>query len=105
MGRTVAVLPAVDRRAQLPPGLLAEAFRLAAPEPGKPSLGVAELAPDRHALISLTAINAGSLDGLEEDTRKLLRSQFAQARGFVEYQDYVKSLRKTYKVTVAEDRL
>lgn len=105
MGRTVALLPAVDRRAQLPPSLLAEAFRLPAPEPGKPSLGVAQLAPDRHALVAVTAVNAGSLEGLEQDTRKLLRGQFAQARGFVEYQDYVKSLRKTYKVTVAEDRL
>jgi peptidyl-prolyl cis-trans isomerase D len=35
----------------------------------------------------------------------MLLGQFAQARGRVELQDYVKALRRHYTVTVAEDRL
>ena len=38
-------------------------------------------------------------------TRQQLRDQMAQARGLVEYQDYIKALRRHYTVTVAEDRL
>ncbi|MFY2764373.1 SurA N-terminal domain-containing protein [Arenimonas sp. MALMAid1274] len=105
VGRTVATLPGVNREAQLPPSLIAGVFRLPAPEAGKPSLGVVELAPDRHALVSVTAVTPGDLALLDDQTRLLLRGQFAQARGLVEYQDFIKSLRKTYTITVAEDRL
>ncbi|MBP6596291.1 MAG: SurA N-terminal domain-containing protein [Arenimonas sp.] len=105
LGRTVAALPAVTRRGQLPPQLLDVAFRLPAPEGKTLGLGIAELTPDRHALVAVTAVRPGSLEALDAETRTRLREQLAQARGFVEYQDYVKSLRKHYTVTVAEARL
>lgn len=104
-GRTVATLPATGRRAQLPPSILDVAFSLSAPEAGKPSVGIAEVAPDRHALVAVTAVTPGDLSTLDDATRTMLLEQFAQARGVVEYQDYIKSLRRHYTVKVAEDRL
>ncbi len=105
VGRTVATMPDVGRQAQLPPALIDIAFSLAAPEADKPSLGIAKVGADRHVLVAVTAVKPGDLAELDEDTRKLLRDQLAQARGLVEYQDYVKALRRHYTVTVAEDRL
>ena len=102
---TWARASAVARQAQMPPGLVEAAFALPAPEEGKPSLGIAKLGPDRHALVAVTAVTQGDLSSLDAETRKQLRDQMAQARGLVEYQDYIKALRRHYVVTVAEDRL
>jgi peptidyl-prolyl cis-trans isomerase D len=104
-GRTVAQLSATGRRAQLPPGILEVAFALPKPEAGKPSLAVAEIAPDRHVLVAVTGVTAGDLATLDDATRTLLLEQFSQARGVVEYQDYIKALRRHYSIKVAEDRL
>ena len=104
-GRTVATLPGTGRRAQLPPGILDVAFALPKPEEGKTSVAIAEIAPDRHALVSVTAVTPGDLSTLDHATREQLLEQFAQARGVVEYQDYMKALRRQYTVEVAEDRL
>ena len=105
VGRTVASIPGVTRQAQLPPALIETAFSLASPEAGKPSLGIAKVGADRHVLVSVTAVTPGDLAELDDATRLQLRDQMAQARGLVEYQDYIKSLRRHYTVTVAEDRL
>lgn len=105
VGRTVATLPGVGRQAPLPPSIIEEAFRLPAPAEGKPSVGIARVAADRHALLAVTAVTPGDLSTLDEATRGLLRDQLAQARGAVELQEYLKSLRQYYTVTVAEDRL
>lgn len=105
IGRTVATLPGVGRQGQLPPALVDVAFGLPAPEDGKPSFGIAQVGADRHVLIAVTAVTEGKLDTLDDATRSLLRDQLTQARGLVEYQDYIKSLRRHYTVTVAEDRL
>jgi peptidyl-prolyl cis-trans isomerase D len=105
VGRTVADLADVGRRGQLPPQLLEEAFRLAPPEEGGRSFGIARLAPDRHVLIAVTAVTDGEAAALEPEVREMLQEQFAQARGLVEYQAYLKALRQHYAVTVAEDRL
>lgn len=104
-GRTVAELPGVNRQAQLPPQLIEEAFRLPVPAVDAPSVGMVELAPDRHALVRVVAVRDGDLEGLDEATRSALREQLAQARAAVETQAYVRALRRQYTVTVAEDRL
>ena len=105
IGRSVTDLPDVRRQAGLPPALLAEAFRAAAPEEGKPSYGVARVGADRHVLFEVTAVTPGDLADLDDATRTMILGQFAQARGMVEYQEYVKALRRSYTVLVAEDRL
>lgn len=104
-GRTVALLPATGRRGQLPPGILDTAFGLPTPETGKTSVGIAQITPDRHVLVGVTAVKPGDLATLDDATRSELLKQFAQARGVVEYQDYMKTLRRHYTVKVAEDRL
>jgi peptidyl-prolyl cis-trans isomerase D len=104
-GRTVATLPATGRRANLPPRILEVAFGLSKPGEGTPSIAIAEIAPDRYALVAVTAITPGDLSTLDDATREALLEQFSQARGVVEYQDYVKALRRQYTVKVAEDRL
>lgn len=105
VGRTVAELPGVSRQAPLPPALITEAFRLPAPVEGEPSVGVVRLGPDRHALLKVTAVTEGSLEGLDEETRKALLGQVAQARALVEAEGYIRALRREYTVTVAEARL
>jgi len=105
VGRTVADIPGIGRRGQLPPQLLDEAFRLAPPEEGERSYGIARLAPDRYALVAVTGVTAGETTTLDPEVRTMLQEQFAQARGLVEYQDYMKALRRHYTVKVAEDRL
>ncbi|KAA2285659.1 SurA N-terminal domain-containing protein [Arenimonas fontis] len=105
VSRTVAGLPGVNRRAPLPPQVLDVAFSLAPPEDGKPSVGIAELAPDRYALIAVDKVTPGDPGTLDEATRSLLREQLAQARGLAELQEYLQALRQYYSVRVAEDRL
>ena len=73
--------------------------------PTPAAVPVAEVAPDRHVLVAVTAVTAGDLATLDDTTRTMLLEQFAQARGVVEYQDYIKALRRHYSVKVAEERL
>lgn len=105
VGRTVAELADISRQASLPPALLGEVFRVAAPEEGAASLGIAKVGADRHVLFEVTSVTPGDLADLDDATRTMILGQFAQARGLVEYQEYVKALRKVYTVRVAEDRL
>lgn len=105
VGRTVAELEDIARQAALPPALVAEAFRVAAPEEGKPSFGIAKVGADRHVLFEVTKVTPGDLATLDDATRTMILGQYAQARGLVELQEYTKALRKVYTVRVAEDRL
>ncbi len=105
IGRSVSDLPDVRRQAGLPPALLSEAFRISAPEEGKPSYGIARVGADRHVLFEVTTVTPGDVAELDDATRTMILGQFAQARGMVEYQEYVKALRRSYTVLVAEDRL
>ncbi|HEU0154388.1 MAG TPA: SurA N-terminal domain-containing protein [Arenimonas sp.] len=105
VGRTVADMPDVGRRGPLPPALLSEVFRVAPPEAGKPSFGIAKVANDRHMLFEVTAVTPGDLADLDDATRGLLVDQFAQARGQAELLEYLRALRKVYTVKVSEERL
>jgi len=82
-----------------------EVFRMGAPTPGKVQLGVASMAPGRYVLLEVTAIRDGDLTSLDAATRDSLRKSLAQMRGEQAATEYVKSLRRIYKVTVAEDRM
>jgi peptidyl-prolyl cis-trans isomerase D len=107
IGRTVTDMPGVPRQApspQLSP-LVDEAFRLPTPAAGKPSVGLAKVGPDRYVLIAVAKVTDGDLTALDAATRAQLKSQLAQMRGMVEARAFIATLRKQYKVTVAEDRL
>ncbi len=105
VGRTVATLPAIGRQAQLPPALVQAVFATPAASEGAPAVGIARVGPDRHVLFQVTAVNAGDLSALDDATRDTLVEQLARARGMVEFEDYMKSLRSGYTITIAEDRL
>ncbi|MFT3805372.1 SurA N-terminal domain-containing protein [Arenimonas sp.] len=108
LGGKVFEMPGLMRQAaatQLPPALVAEVFRVAAPKGDQLDAGMAKYAPDRYALITVTKVTDGNVSELDAATRARVLEQFAQARGLVDLRAYVKSLRKQYTIKVAEDRL
>ena len=107
LNRPVSNVPNITRQApnpQLAP-LVDAAFRLPRPVAGKQEFALAKLAPEHYALVAVTAVKDGELEGLDEATRANLRNQLATARGAVEARAYMQALRKQYKITIAEDRL
>ncbi|MEO8001104.1 MAG: SurA N-terminal domain-containing protein [Arenimonas sp.] len=81
------------------------AFTLPRPDGKKIQIGVAKLQAESYALIQVMAVKEGDITSIDAETRKSIRKQLAQARGSVEAEAYVKSLRKEYKVTVIEGNL
>jgi len=107
LNRPVSNVPNITRQApnpQLAP-LVDAAFRLPRPESGRHDYALAKLNADHYALVGVTAVKDGDLTGLDDATRANLLKQLAGARGSVEARAYVESLRKQYKITIAEDRL
>jgi peptidyl-prolyl cis-trans isomerase D len=107
IGQPVSDVPGVTRQApnpQLVP-LVDAAFRLARPVGAKGDVGIARLAPDRYALVTVTRVIDGDPKAVDAATRTRLRDQLAQMRGAVEAEAYMKGLRKQYTIDVAEDRL
>ena len=107
VGRPVSNVPGVTRQApnpQLAP-LIDSAFRLPRPVAGKSEAALAKLAPDRYALVTVTAVTDGDLAALDATARASLKSQLAKARGAVDARAFIQGLRKQYSVKVAEDRL
>lgn len=107
IGQPVSDVPAITREPpspQLRP-LVDAAFRLPRPVAGKAPVALARMAPDRYALVTVTAVKDGDLSTLDAKTRASLREQLSAMRGAVEAQAYARSLRKQYTVQVAEDRL
>jgi peptidyl-prolyl cis-trans isomerase D len=107
VGRPVSDVPGVTRQApnpQLAP-LIDEAFRLDRPVAGKNQVGLARLAPDLYALITVSKVTDGDISTLDATTREGLKDQLAKARGAVDARAYVEALRKRYTIKVAEDRL
>lgn len=81
------------------------AFSLPRPGPNTSKVGIAKLQADSYALIQVTAVKEGDVSTIDAETRKSIRKQLAQARGAVEADAYMKSLRKEFKVTVIEANL
>jgi len=81
------------------------AFALPRPDGKKIQIGVAKLQAESYALIQVMTVKEGDVTSIDAETRKSIRKQLAQARGSVEAEAYVKSLRKEYKVTVIEANL
>ena len=107
VGRPVTPVPAATRVAPNPAltPVVDAAFRLLPPQDGKPQYGLAKLAPDHFALVTVTAIKDGDVSKYDAATRKNLREAIARMRADIEAKAYVKALRKNYTVDVAEERL
>lgn len=104
---SVAVMPGLTRSVPNPPlqALASEAFRLSPPDKGKTEIGLARMGPGRYVLVEVTAVREGDLSSLDAATRDSLRESLAMMRGDQAAREYIKSLRKVFKVTVVEDRL
>ena len=107
LGGQVAEWPAMPRNPPIPQltEVAKTAFALPRPDPKKINIGIAKLQADSYALIQVTAVKEGDISTIDAETRKTIRKQLAQARGSVEAEAYMKSLRKEYKVTVIEANL
>jgi peptidyl-prolyl cis-trans isomerase D len=106
-GRPVSDVPGVQRQApnpQIAP-LIDTAFRMARPVAGKPQYALAKLAPDRYALVTVTAVTDGDLSRLDAQTRARLKAEVAQSRGIVDGRVFIQGLRKQFTIKIAEDRL
>jgi len=85
--------------------LVAKAYALPVAGPGKPSVALAEMAPDRYVLVTVTAIHDGDISSVDKAQHATFLEQFGKARGAIEAHAYIQALRKQYTVKVAEDRL
>jgi peptidyl-prolyl cis-trans isomerase D len=85
--------------------LVAEAFKLPRPQPGKPVHGQVALANDAYALISLDAVKDGDPAKLDSKSREAARNQLEQGIANEAVRGYIETLRKSAKIEVAEDRL
>lgn len=82
-----------------------QAFTMPHPEGDKPSFGSAALPSGGVALIALTAVADGDPAAADPQMRSMIRDQLAQALGGAEAMEYVKALRKSAAIEVAEGRL
>ena len=107
LGGQVAEWPMMPRNPPIPQlsEVAKSAFALPRPDPKKIQTGVAKLQAESYALIQVTAVKEGDISTIDAETRKGIRKQLAQARGSVEADAYMKSLRKEFKVTVIEANL
>jgi len=91
--------------ANLDQPLVADVFKLSRPQEGKPVNAQVTLPGDVCALVSLDAVNDADPTKLDAKTREAARNQLAQSIGSDAVRGYVDSLRKSAKITIAEDRL
>jgi peptidyl-prolyl cis-trans isomerase D len=77
------------------------AFTLPSPKVKK-QIGMAKVPGGGYSLIEVVAVNEGDITTLDAETLKNIRKNFAAARGRMEADAYIKSLRKQYKVEVVE---
>ncbi len=97
----------VIRQASVPDSAIVEkAFGLLMPEKGSSSAPTLVKTSDgNYALLSLTKINDADMAQFDDATLDALATQWTQLRGTAEARAYLESLRKTFSITVAEDRL
>jgi len=107
LGSQVAQWPMMTRNPPIPQlsDVAKTAFALPHPVANKTHVGIAKLQGDSYALIEVTAVKDGLVSPTDVETIKNIRMQLAQARGAVEVEAYIKSLRKEYTVTVIEKNL
>jgi peptidyl-prolyl cis-trans isomerase D len=102
----VAQWPTMPRNPPVPQlqDVAKAAFALPAPTVKK-SIGTAKLPGGGYALIEVVKVNEGDISTLDAETLKNIRKSIANARGRMEADAYVKSLRKQYTVKVIEANL
>lgn len=105
-GGTLSYPGLVDRDAQtVDRALLAVAFRLPQPEPGKVALGSTALANGDQAVLEVARVVPGQKEALTEDERKTLSQQLARQTGSGQFAGLLDSARTKTKVVTHLDRL
>ncbi|MBS0198821.1 MAG: SurA N-terminal domain-containing protein [Proteobacteria bacterium] len=87
------------------PAINKAVFSTARPATGKQSAGKVQLPDGSWLVFAVESVKAGDPAAFPPEMRANLMQQIAQANGQASAQDYIKALRKQFKVTVAEDRL
>lgn len=108
LSRPVIPALAVGRQAPVPQlqPVVQEAFRLARPKNGKPGgAGIAKLPDGAYLLMQLKAVNEPDLSALSPQERKDMTGYLGQVRGAQQVAEYIKALRRSFNVVIAEDRL
>lgn len=104
----VVPVPNVTRKSPVPQlqSIIDEAFRLAKPANGKPGeVGLAKTADGRYMMMQVTNVSEPESNTISPEVKDRTMNTIGQIRGDQQALEYVKSLRKTYEVKVAEDRL
>ncbi|MEZ5544501.1 MAG: SurA N-terminal domain-containing protein [Lysobacteraceae bacterium] len=87
------------------PAIITAAFKLAKSADGAATIGSGDLSNGSHALIALTGVVDGDPSKVDAAQREMLTTQFGQAFGNFEAQEFIKALRKEAKIEVVESRL
>lgn len=87
------------------PAIISAAFRLARPAEGSVTIGTGDLSAGSHVLIALTGVMDGDPATVDAAQREMLGTQFGQAFGNFESQEFIKALRKEAVIEVVESRL
>jgi peptidyl-prolyl cis-trans isomerase D len=108
LARPVIPATGVSRQAPVPElqPVVQEAFRLARPKNGKPGgSGIAKLPDGAYLLMQLKSVNEPDLSAISPQERKEMTGYLGQVRGAQQVAEYIKALRRSFKVVIAEDRL
>lgn len=87
------------------PAIISAAFKLARPAEGSVTIGTGDLSAGSHVLIALTGVTDGDPATVDAAQREMLGTQFGQAFGNFESQEFIKALRKEAVIEVVESRL
>jgi peptidyl-prolyl cis-trans isomerase D len=93
------------KAANLDGKLVAEVFKLARPQAGKPEIGEVALANDAYALIVLDAVKDGDPSKLDPKTREAAGNQLRQGAGNEVVLGFIASLRKNAKIEIKESNM
>ena len=102
----VMPVPGLPRGAPVPsPQANAAIFAAQPAAEGKPAAGRVDMPDQRQAVFVVNAVHPGDPAKLEPGQRSALRSQLEQIQGMGAAEEYVRAMRKRYKVQVEESQL
>jgi peptidyl-prolyl cis-trans isomerase D len=108
LSRPIVPVMGITRQTPVPQlqPVVAEAFRLAKPEQGKPGGSGISVMPDGgYIVMQLDGIVEPDLALVDPAARSAAADNLGQIRGDQQSLEYIKSLRKSMEIDIAEDRL
>lgn len=108
LGRPVVPALGISRQTPIPQlqPVVAEVFRLARPAQGRPGgTGFAQMPDGAYIVMQLRAVVEPDAAVLDPATRNAATTRLGELRGDQQASEYIKALRKSMQVDIAEDRL